>query len=161
MIPLLFTILALKTNIIRIGGNTGPFSLSLSQMFFWFIVVTSSFMYIWIITGEFPLIFGSTLTLLSVSSFTTVGSRIVSLTAKKKGGVTPISSSFLNDILQDDFGYSVHRVQMFVWTIIVGLIFISSVIELQQIPQLHTGLLTLMGVSSGAYVGLKAWKIFQ
>ena len=78
---------------------------------------------------------------------------------KSKNNLPPaISSSFLEDILQDDLGYSVHRAQMFMWTVIMGVIFVTSVIRFQQIPQLDESLLSLMGISSGAYVGLKSME---
>jgi hypothetical protein len=47
---------------------------------------------------------------------------------------------------------------MFMWTVIMGIIFVTSVIRLQQIPQLDESLLALMGISSGAYVGLKTME---
>ena len=68
------------------------------------------------------------------------------------------SGSFLQDILKDDLGYSVHRAQMFMWTVILGIVFVTGVIRFQQIPQLDESLLALMGISSGAYVGLKTME---
>ncbi len=153
-----FIVLAAKTNLIRIGDYRSPFSLALTQLSFWSIVVASSFVYIWIVTEELPPITGSTLILISVSALTTAGSRLVDLRAKTQGYVSKLSDSFLEDILQDELGYSVHRAQMFMWTVIMGIIFVTSVIRLQQIPQLDESLLGLMGISSGAYVGLKTME---
>ena len=153
-----FIVLAAKTNLIRIGDYRSPFSLALTQLSFWSIVVASSFVYIWIVTEELPPITGSTLVLISVSALTTAGSRLVDLRAKTQGYVSKLSESFIEDILQDEQGYSVHRAQMFMWTVIMGIIFVTSVIRLQQIPQLDESLLGLMGISSGAYVGLKTME---
>ncbi|MCX6304989.1 MAG: hypothetical protein NT040_08475 [Bacteroidetes bacterium] len=153
-----FVVLAAKTNLIRIGNDNSPFSLALTQLSFWSIVVASSFIYIWIVTEELPPITGSTLILISVSALTTAGSRLVDIRTKTKGDLLQQSDSFLEDILQDELGYSVHRAQMFMWTVIMGIIFVVSVIRLQQIPQLDESLLGLMGISSGAYVGLKTME---
>ena len=77
---------------------------------------------------------------------------------KTKKSIIQTSDSFLEDILKDELGYSVHRAQMFMWTVILGVIFVTSVIRFQQIPQLDESLLALMGISSGAYVGLKTME---
>ena len=69
------------------------------------------------------------------------------------------SDSFLEDILQDEPGYSVHRTRLLRWTVIMGIIFITIVIRFQQILQLDESLLAMTGISSGAYVGLKPWRI--
>ena len=153
-----FFVLASTTNLIRIGNNDSPYSLALTQLSFWSIVVASSFIYIWIVTDEVPPITGSTLILLSVSALTTAGSKLVDVRAKTDIGSLKPSVSFMEDILKDDLGYSVHRAQMFMWTVILGIVFLSSVIKLQQIPQLDESLLALMGISSGAYVGLKTME---
>jgi hypothetical protein len=157
-IAIIFIVLAAKTNLIRIGDDCSPFSLALTQLSFWSIVIASSFIYIWIVTEEMPPITGSTLILLSVSALTTAGSRLVDVRTKTKGDQNARSVSFMEDILQDELGYSVHRAQMFMWTAIMGIIFVANVIRLQQIPQLDESLLALMGISSGAYVGLKTME---
>ncbi|MFZ4522177.1 MAG: hypothetical protein ACOYNC_10745 [Bacteroidales bacterium] len=153
-----FVILAVKTNLIRIGDDHSPFSLALTQLSFWSIVVASSFIYIWVVSEELPPITGSTLVLISVSALTTAGSRLVDIRRKTKSDLVARSTSFLEDILQDELGYSVHRAQMFMWTVIMGIVFVTSVIRFQQIPQLDESLLALMGISSGAYVGLKTME---
>jgi hypothetical protein len=89
---------------------------------------------------------------------TTAGARLVDVRAKLSVQTMPRSVSFIQDILKDELGYSVHRAQMFLWTVIMGIIFVASVIRFQQIPQLDESLLGLMGISSGAYVGLKTME---
>jgi hypothetical protein len=157
-VVVIFGVLAAKTNLIRIGDDKSPFSLALTQLSFWTIVIASSFIYIWIVTEEIPPLTGSTLILLSISAFTTAGSRLLDVREKGNSKATFTSNGFLKDILQDELGYSVHRTQMFMWTVIMGIIFVSSVIRFQQIPQLDESLLGLMGISSGAYVGLKTME---
>ncbi|HXG93472.1 MAG TPA: hypothetical protein VNN73_14080 [Blastocatellia bacterium] len=66
------------------------------------------------------------------------------------------SNGFLNDILTDgDNGISFHRFQMFVWTIVAGILFIYSVYSRLSMPDFSATLLALMGISSGTYIGFK------
>ncbi len=152
-----FIILAATSNLIRIADDNSPFSLALTQLAFWSIVIASSFIYIWIVTDALPPITGSTLVLLSVSALTTAGAKLVDIRAGSNNQLAR-SISFLEDILQDEIGYSVHRAQMFMWTVIMVIIFVTNVIRFQQIPQLDESLLALMGISSGTYVGLKTME---
>jgi hypothetical protein len=64
--------------------------------------------------------------------------------------------SFLKDILSDDYGVSFHRFQVFAWTLVLIVIFLEHVWRNLAMPQLNEYLLTLMGMSAGTFVGLKA-----
>ena len=66
-----------------------------------------------------------------------------------------ISQGFLRDILSDGSGYSFHRFQIFAWTIVLGIIFISSVYNDLTMPEFSPTLLGLMGLSAGTYIGFK------
>ncbi|HYW72566.1 MAG TPA: hypothetical protein VE961_16130 [Pyrinomonadaceae bacterium] len=66
-----------------------------------------------------------------------------------------VSQGFLHDILADAGGYSFHRFQIFAWTIVLGIIFISSVYNNLTMPEFSATLLGLMGLSSGTYIGFK------
>jgi hypothetical protein len=66
-----------------------------------------------------------------------------------------VSSGFLRDILSDGSGYSFHRFQIFAWTIVLGIIFMSSVYNNLTMPEFSPTLLGLMGLSAGTYIGFK------
>jgi hypothetical protein len=66
-----------------------------------------------------------------------------------------VSGGFLRDILSDSSGYSFHRFQIFAWTIVLGIIFISSVYNSLTMPEFSTTLLGLMGLSAGTYISFK------
>ena len=66
-----------------------------------------------------------------------------------------VSKGFIRDILRDASGYSFHRFQIFAWTIVLGIIFISSVYNHLTMPEFSATLLGLMGLSSGTYIGFK------
>jgi hypothetical protein len=69
--------------------------------------------------------------------------------------IKPSTGNFFKDILNDDDGVSVHRFQIFVWTIVLINIFIGRVIDTLTMPEFDAVLLGLMGISGGTYVGFK------
>ena len=81
-----------------------------------------------------------------------IAQQIKALTPPASAG---ISGGFLRDILSDGSGYSFHRFQIFAWTIVLGIIFVSSVYNRLTMPEFSTTLLGLMGISSGTYIGFK------
>ncbi len=78
--------------------------------------------------------------------------QIQTLTPTAASGVT---RGFLLDLLADSSGYSFHRFQIFAWTILLGIMFISSVYNDLTMPEFSATLLGLMGLSSGTYIGFK------
>lgn len=81
-----------------------------------------------------------------------VNQQIATLTPAASANV---SRGFLQDILADANGYSFHRFQIFAWTIVLGIIFMSSVYNNLTMPEFSATLLGLMGLSSGTYIGFK------
>jgi hypothetical protein len=65
------------------------------------------------------------------------------------------SKGFRTDILSDAEGISLHRFQMAIWTIVLGIIFVASVFNSLAMPELSGTLLALMGISGGTYIGFK------
>jgi hypothetical protein len=66
-----------------------------------------------------------------------------------------VSMGFLRDILSDGNGVSFHRFQILAWTIVLGIMFLSSVYNGLTMPEFSASLLGLMGLSSGTYIGFK------
>lgn len=66
------------------------------------------------------------------------------------------SNGFLRDVLSDESGAIVlHRFQIFVWTIVLGIVFLASVARDLHMPEFSATLLSLMGISAGTYLGFK------
>jgi hypothetical protein len=66
------------------------------------------------------------------------------------------SGGFFNDLLTDENGdISFHRFQIFIWTIVLGFLFVSSVYSRLSMPEFSATLLALLGISSGTYLGFK------
>ena len=81
---------------------------------------------------------------------------VEALLAQAPPETSPASSKgFLNDILSDGESVSFHRFQIAVWTIVLGVVFVWSVYRNITMPEFDASLLTLMGISSGTYLGFK------
>jgi hypothetical protein len=73
-------------------------------------------------------------------------------------GITavPQTRGFLRDILSDSNGtVGLHRFQIFVWTIVLGIIFLVPVVTELSMPVFSATLLATMGISAGTYLGFK------
>lgn len=168
----LFVHLCRTTSIIRApvppgGGGQRPYSLSRFQMAFWFFLVISGYVMVWMITGELDTITDSILALIGIGAGTSLGAALIDSapaapTAAAPGPPVPPpppapTQGFLADVLSDssDGGISIHRFQMFAWTLILGVIFVSSVYAGLAMPEFNATLLGLMGISSGTYLGFK------
>jgi hypothetical protein len=158
----LLLLLAQKSEILRTSGpkpegGPSPYSLALSQMAFWFCLVMSSFLIIWLITGDFATITGSVLGLIGISAGTALGATLIDV-SKQSSDKPPViqpSRGFLRDVLSDGAGVSLHRFQIFVWTIVLGVIFCVEVFKDLAMPDFNATLLALMGISAGTYLGFK------
>lgn len=139
-------------------GARKPYSLARCQMAFWFILVVASFLFIWMVTNALDIITGSTLALIGIGSGTALGAAAIE--ASNASDAAPpkaqASEGFLKDILNDPMGgVSFHRFQMFVWTIVLGLLFLYSVWKRLSMPDFGSTLLALQGISAGTYLGFK------
>jgi len=74
--------------------------------------------------------------------------------AQRNKGAVP-AKRFLADLLNDENGMSFHRLQMAIWTLVLGIVFIQQVMNNLAMPDFDATLLALMGISSGTYLGFK------
>ncbi len=171
--------LAGKTNLIRVpgakpvGGQT-PYSLGKAQMAWWFVLIVASYLYIWLITENRDSLTPGVLILVGISAATGLGSQVAG--GSKTPGAAPsqqladateaslpqlpvapvqVSKGFLADILGDENGVCFDRLQMAVWTVVLGLVFVIEVVNDLNMPDFSPTLLGLMGISSGTYIGFK------
>jgi hypothetical protein len=132
-----------------------PYSLALFQMAFWFFLVIAAYVFVWMINDELDTITESVLALIGIGAATALGSAVID-GGKDTAGTGGPSQGFLTDVLRDNSGsVSLHRFQMFVWTLVLGIIFVASVYHDLAMPQFSATLLGLMGISSGTYLGFK------
>lgn len=140
--------------------NEPPFSLARTQMAWWFFIIMGSFLFIFAITGDFTQIINEpALVLIGVSASTAISSVFINEGKKsslsKETSTIPSSSGWLKDILTTKDGISFYRFQIFVWTLILGIIFLLEVVKHLQFPEFDSSLLTLQGISAGTYLGFK------
>jgi hypothetical protein len=128
------------------------FSLARTQMAWWFAIIFAAFVFLWLVTGEMPTLSGQALSLLGISSATTMAS--VGISADRSPALGE-SGVFFRDLLSDANGIAIHRFQMLVMTVALGLMFLIHVATRLTMPEFDASLLTLLGISAGTYVGLK------
>jgi hypothetical protein len=138
----------------------GPYSLGRCQMAWWFFLIIIAYVLIWLISGDRDTITASLLTLMGISAGTALGAVMIDSTnAGVPAGAAapvPVSHGFLRDILGDSGGnIGLHRFQIVVWTLVLGIMFSVSVITELTMPEFSSTLLAAMGISAGTYLGFK------
>lgn len=169
--------------------NKPPYSLGRFQMAFWFTLIVTSYLFIWLITDAYDILSASVLALIGISAGTSLSAVVIDeskstalitetkdlqtryndpattaiekaqILDKMKGNIKQLQSretkGFFNDILRDANGVSFHRLQMLVWTFVLGLIFVYTVWKSLSMPDFDPILLALQGLTAGTYLGFK------
>ncbi|MCR4319604.1 MAG: hypothetical protein NUV74_04605 [Candidatus Brocadiaceae bacterium] len=65
------------------------------------------------------------------------------------------SRGFWRDICDDGNGASFHRLQVVLWTMVLGAVFVQTVAQVMSMPEFPETLLTLLGISNATYLGFK------
>ena len=240
----LFFVLARRTDILKDTTSVKRpddqpcYSLGRTQMAFWFFLVLTSFLLLWLVTGDVDTITASVLGLIGISAGTALGSAVIDaaktgdsdiskhvirsdlLGKSRKDIVTALNVDreqltnslvtlqtehnkllqsalsqptsvnqavvdanterqrdvrdklaninwqinfysmkpwkvVMYDLLGDKEIISFHRFQIFVWTIVLGFIFVSQVDSDLTMPEFSGQLLALMGISAGTFIGFK------
>lgn len=155
-----------RFNIIALGigkkNPKPPFSLAKTQMAFWTIIILSSFLALYFngqTAAAVPALTNVSVILLGISAGTTAVGKVIDDSQKDNfRHQNQPSRGLLIDILSDQKGVSIHRLQNVIWNIIVAVIFIWYVFAEKKLPNheiISDQLLALMGISTGAYLGLK------
>ena len=132
-------------------------------MYLWTVVVVIGFAAVFLSTLGFPKIHENLYLLMGVNLAASVTSTGIFF-AKSSGVRMPLDQpDFVKDIFFESKKISLDlpRTQMFVWTIVSLFYFAikvtqSFVVGNPELPDLPLGLVVLMGVSHGAYIGTKA-----
>lgn len=161
LVIFIFVVLAWKTALLRDVGSTASvghdertFSLARTQMAWWTLIIVGSYIYEWIASGAMPPLSAQALALMGIYSVLTVGSRSVDLA--RDTHFPPSVPLFFRDLVSDESGVAIHRLQMLVFTIIVGLMFVYQVLTTTSMPPLEPYTLAIIGISGATYIGLKS-----
>lgn len=139
----------------NLPAKPAAYSLARVQMAFWSVLILSSFLFIWLVTGTPVSLGNSALALMGIGSGTALGAVVIDASNKEKKPPSQTRGDFLQDLLTNIDGYGLHRVQMFVWTLALGVIFIAKVATTLALEEFDSTLLALMGISAGTYLGFK------
>jgi len=147
---------ARKSDMLRDGppvdGVRRPYSLARVQMAFWFFLLVAGYVVIWLVTSEQDSIAPSLLGLVGISAATALAA--VAVTKPSEGSLG--TNGFWRDLVTDDRGVvALDRFQVVVWTLVLGGVFLYSVLGDLTMPEFSATMLALMGISSGTYIGFK------
>jgi hypothetical protein len=156
-VAIALVIYARRSDMLRDGaaldGVRQPYSLARAQMAWWFFLLVIGYVFIWLVTGEADSISPSLLGLVGISAATALAA--VAVTPASARGPRA-SGGFIRDLISDDHGIvALDRLQVVVWTLVLGGIFLSSVLAYLTMPEFSATMLALMGISSGTYIGFK------
>jgi hypothetical protein len=140
------------TSLLRDGDATSAYSLARSQMAFWMIATVFGFVFIWVLTHEYQnVITAATFTLLGISGTTAIAAKAIDANSAPQP-----SKGFLTDILSDgQGGPQVHRIQVVIWTLVLGTIYVSNIFDSLVLTAFDSNLLILVGIANGVYAGFK------
>jgi len=153
-VAIVLVVAASHTDMLREGppidGVRQPYSLPRTQMAWWFFLTLFSYVFIWVVTSDRDTITPSLLGLMGISAATALaGVAVVKKTPRPSRG-------WWNDLVSDDQGVvALDHLQIIVWTLVLGGIFLTSVIWHLTMPEFSVTMLALMGISSGTYIGFK------
>ncbi len=157
------------------AGQWPAYSLAKVQMLWWTFWIAIAFALLYMITWQTALSTGAVI-LMGISGLTglaAVGiddSKVSAAQAKLQvtaagtpehaeataAATAPVATgNFFKDIVSDGRGVSPHRVQLVLWTLILTVVFVAELLSDLKMREFDTNLLTLMGISSGIYVGFK------
>jgi hypothetical protein len=139
------------------------FSLARSQMALWFFIVPFSYLFLWMLSGDRPQITPGVLLVLLISSSTCLGATFIDsrerLINRRLATYLPnkeiTSLGFVTDILSDREGLSFSRLQLVIWTLLLLMVFLSTMYNIFAIPNLDVTLLLLMCIGCVTYLGFK------
>ena len=158
LVILVVCVLAVRTPLLRDSnsqGNRATFSLARHQMAFWTVVVVGAYVYIAMVTGGISVPNTTALALIGISGAT--GLVAGSIDQRRRGeNHKPLNhEGWFEDLLSDNNGVSMHRLQILIWTSVLGFFYILEVYQSLAMPEFDVTQLGLLGISSGLYVGFK------
>jgi len=157
--------LAVSSNILRDASTARkrPFSFSRVQLLWWMLIIAFCFLQHYGDTFELPDINATCLILMGIGMGTTTIAVVLDgrqrRAAEQQGtSVTQDQESqgFFTDILSDDSGLSVHRLQALAFNVIYGVAFYTTFVRTGVFETYGDLQYAILGISNASYLGLKA-----
>jgi hypothetical protein len=138
------------------------YSISKTQIMIWTYITLFGLVYVYLLTGNFMSITNQVLILLGVGGGTALGAKMNALSR-----VPRISSKYLElvkeeeqkklphlrDLITIDKRPNIFKFQILVFTLFTAFVVFIEILENYAFPEIPDGLITLMGISSGVYLG--------
>ncbi|MBB5031526.1 hypothetical protein [Prosthecobacter vanneervenii] len=148
--------------------TVSPWSTSRVVFAWWLAICTACYLFLWAMQGSMNVLSGSAPLLLGINGGTLLAATWVADSKRKKAqaaadadgaDLTPIPTrGFLTDVVSEGQDAEVSKLQMLVWNGVLGVVFIWQSLSNWEMPTFNENLMTLLGISSTAYVGYKAAK---
>jgi hypothetical protein len=148
-----------------------PYSYSRVQLAWWTSIILAAIITIVSLGQGIPTITGGLLVLLGISSATSALARVSDISDRSNPTISSMaqdctSEGFFYDILSDENGINIHRLQTAIFNTVFGVWFVSFVYSKLGgnvtaaninliMPDFDQNNLILLGVSSGTYAALK------
>nr|WP_294948838.1 hypothetical protein [uncultured Mucilaginibacter sp.] len=147
---------ALKHDVLKDNANL-YYSLASVQLFYWSLLFVIAYLGICLDTDTLPDIPLSVLAILGISVSTTAVAKVID--DKAKGAVVidekAESQGWFVDILSDGSSINIQRFQNVAFNAFFGVLFLQRALSTHLLPDFDDNVLLLLGVSAGAYAGLK------
>jgi hypothetical protein len=151
-----------------IGGDNDP-SLSLFQIYFWTFVIVWGFVYCFVVAGALLVLTADVMALLGIAGTGAVLARWI---AGQSGGSTSKPAATVYELKgvgvahnQEAFGFwqifstdgrfDLLKMQVFLFTILVGVYVVWRIAATAAFPALDPNILLLLGISQSVYIGGK------
>jgi hypothetical protein len=157
--------LAAASNLLRDHSTAmrRPFSYSRVQFLWWMLIIAFCFLRHYGATFELPDINATCLVLMGIGVGTTTVASVIDARQRRVAVSQGLevaqdreSQGFFEDILSDDNGLSVHRLQAFIFNVIYGVAFYTTFVRTGQFEEYGQLQYAVIGISSVGYLGLKA-----
>lgn len=134
------------------ADKEAPWSLARVVFAWWLTICVASFAYLWALMGEHRNTLSKSVPLLLGIQG---GTMLISAGFARVRGAVRTSEGFFTDLISEAGEAEVSRLQMLVWNLVLGVVFLWQSIFEWKMPEFDATLMTLIGISSTAYVGFK------
>ena len=144
--------------ILFVSGKYGRASLSLAQILIWTILVFSASFYVLVVSGKLLDLTNQVLMLLGIVGGSSVIAKITA-SARDEKGREIVEAQTMNpkwmDLFQTEGRPDLYKVQLALFTTLAAFFVTGKIYGTLEFPELPAGLLTLIGISNGVYIGAK------
>jgi hypothetical protein len=142
-----------------VAGKYGRASLSLAQILLWTMLVFSASFYVLVVSGKLLNLTTEVLMLLGVVGGSSLIAKIAASAKDEEGrqivDSVPVAPKW-QDLIFSEGKPDLYKFQMALFTALAAVFVVGKIFRTLEFPELPAGLLTLIGLSNGVYLGAKA-----